>query len=142
MSLSKGVEIHSLSAVTAGSIQFYTPQVSNETMLVEVPPHTIDDMFVHKYQTDRLMVVRGNLVIVVLHDGKYQYIPMDDRSPQVVTIPPMVPHAAIHLNDEPCILVNALMRHGESHPHDYRPLKPPFAYDLDLAKELGAGIKP
>jgi dTDP-4-dehydrorhamnose 3,5-epimerase-like enzyme len=136
MALSACVEIQPLTAMTAGAIQFYTPQTSNETMLVEIPPQTIDDLFVHKYQTDRLMVVRGSMVLVVLHDGKYRYIPVSDRTPQVVTIPPMVPHAAIHLNDEPCVLVNAVLRHGESHPRDYRPLKPPFAYDLDLAKQV------
>ena len=53
MSLSKGVEIHSLTSVKAGMIQFYTPQASHETMLVQIPPKTIDDMYVHKYQTDR-----------------------------------------------------------------------------------------
>jgi hypothetical protein len=76
MSLSKGVAIHHLTSVKAGMIQFYPPQASHETMLVQIPAQTIDDMFVHKYQTDQLMVVRGNFVLVILHDGKYQYIPL------------------------------------------------------------------
>ena len=130
MSLSKGVEIHQLTSVKAGMIQFYTPQSSNETMLVQIPPNTIDDMFVHKYQTDQLMVVRGNFTLVILHNGKYQYIPLSDSNPQVVTIPPMVPHAAINLGGDPCMLINAVIRHGASHPSDYRPLKAPFPYDL------------
>ena len=130
MSLSKGVEIHQLRSVKAGMIQFYTPQSSNETMLVQIPPNTIDDMFVHKYQTDQLMVVRGDFTLVILHNGKYQYIPLSDSAPQVVTIPPMVPHAAINLGDQPCMLINAVIRHGENHPNDYRPLKAPFPYDL------------
>ncbi len=136
MSLSKGIEIHSLKSAQAGTIQFYTPQASHETMLVRIPANTIDDMFVHKYQTDRLMVVRGSFILVILHDGKYQYIPLTDREPTVVTIPPMVPHSAINLTDEPCMLVNALTRHGQPHPFDYRPLKAPFPYDLTQIDRL------
>ncbi len=136
MSLSKGVEIHPLTSVKAGMIKFYTPQASHETMLVQIPPNTIDDMFVHKYQTDQLMVVRGSLVLVVLHNGKYEYILLSESEPSVVTIPPMIPHSAIHLNHEPCMLINAVIRHGEAHPFDYRPLKAPFAYDLDLARKV------
>ena len=130
MSLSKGVEIHQLTSVKAGMVQFYTPQSSNETMLVQIPPNTIDDMFVHKYQTDQLMVVRGNFTLVILHNGKYQYISLSDSQPQVVNIPPLVPHAAINLGGEPCMLINAVIRHGKSHPADYRPIEAPFPYDL------------
>ncbi len=136
MSLSQGVEIHPLSSVKAGMIKFYTPQASHETMLVQIPANTIDDMFVHKYQTDQLMVVRGRFVLVILHDGEYQYIPLTDAEPKVITIPPMVPHSAINLGDEGCMLINAVIRHGEAHPYDYRPIKAPFPYDLDRAKRL------
>ena len=136
MSLAKGVEIHSLTSVKAGMIKFYTPQSSHETMLVQIPPNTIDDMFVHKYQTDQLMVVRGSFVLVVLHNGKYQYIPMNESEPRVVVIPPQVPHSAIQLNDEPCMVINAVIRHGETHPSDYRPIKAPFPYDLSVIKQL------
>ncbi|WP_373543112.1 cupin domain-containing protein [Chamaesiphon sp.] len=136
MSLSKGVEIHPLTSVKAGMIQFYTPQASHETMLVQIPANTIDDLFVHKYQTDRLMVVRGNFILVILHNGKYQYIPLSESELKVVTIPPLVPHAAINIGDEPCMLINALIRHGQSHPSDYRPLKAPFPYDLMQAARL------
>jgi uncharacterized RmlC-like cupin family protein len=130
MSLSKGVEIHHLTSVKAGMIQFYTPQASHETMLVRIPPNTIDDMFVHKYQTDQLMVVRGNFILVILHGGKYQYIPLSESEPKVVTIPQLVPHSAINLGNEPCMVINAVIRHGGSHPWDYRPIKAPFPYDL------------
>ncbi len=136
MSLSKGVEIHALTSAKAGLIQFYTPQASHETMLVQVPPNTIDDMFVHKYQTDQLMVVRGSFILVILHNGKYQYIPLTDCEPKVVTIPPLVPHSAINLGDEPCMLINAVIRHGQAHPADYRPLKAPFPYDLIRVQQL------
>ena len=73
MSLSKGVEIHRLTSVKAGMLQLYTPQASHETMLVQIPANTIDDMFVHKYQTDQLMVVRGNFILVILHNGKSNF---------------------------------------------------------------------
>lgn len=136
MSLSKGVEIHQLKSVKAGMIQFYTPQFSNETMLVQIPPHTIDNMFVHKYQTDQLMVVRGQFMLVILHNSRYQYIYLSDSEPLVVTIPPMVPHAAINLESQPCMLINAVIRHGKSHPADYRPLKAPFPYDLTQLQSL------
>lgn len=136
MSLSKGVEIHALTSVKAGMLKLYTPQSSHETMLVQIPPNMIDDMFVHKYQTDQLMVVRGSFVLVILHNGKYQYIAMSESEPNVVTIPPLVPHAAIQLNDEPCMVINAVIRHGQPHLSDYRPLKAPFDYDLAVAKRL------
>lgn len=136
MALYQGVQIQPLTSVKAGMIQFYTPQASHETMLVEIPPHTIDDMFVHKYQTDQLMVVKGDFVLVVLHDRQYEYIHLSDRDPKVVKIPPMIPHAAIHCHEEPCLLINAVIRHGISHPYDYRPLKAPFPYDLKRVQEL------
>ena len=130
MSLSKGVEIHPLTSAKAGMIQFYTPQASHETMLVQIPAETIDDMFVHKYQTDQLMVVRGNFILVILHNGKYQYIRLSDSEPKVVTIPKLVPHSAINIGDEPCMIINAVIRHGATHPSDYQPIKAPFPYDL------------
>lgn len=139
MSLSKGVEIHSISSVKAGMIKFYTLQASHETMLVQIPTNTIDEMFVHKYQTDQLMVVSGSFVLVILHNGKYQYIPLSCFEPQVVTIPPLVPHSAINVSGEPCMLINAVIRHGQAHPSDYRPVKAPFPYDLDLVNQLQSG---
>jgi mannose-6-phosphate isomerase-like protein (cupin superfamily) len=139
MSLSKGVEIQTLSSAKAGTVQFYTPQASHETMLVQIPPQTIDDMFVHKYQTDQLMVVRGSLILVILHNGKYEYIHLNDFEPKVVTIPPSVPHSSINPSDEPCMLINAVIRHGRAHPADYRPMKAPFPYDLGRIDRLSLG---
>jgi hypothetical protein len=136
MSLSKGVEIHHLKSIKAGMLDFYDPKLSDETMLVGVPPHTIDDFFVHKYQTDQLMAVRGNFIIIILHDGKYQYVSLSEAKPEVITIPRMVPHAAINLGSEPCMLINGVIRHGKPHPLDYRPIKAPFPYDLDLMWDL------
>jgi hypothetical protein len=136
MSLSQGIEIHHLTSIKAGMLDFYDPKVSHETMLVGVPPHTIDDFFVHKYQTDQLMAVRGNFIIIILHNGKYQYVSLSEAKPEVITIPRMVPHAAINLGFEPCMLINGVIRHGKPHPLDYRPIKAPFPYDLDLMRDL------
>jgi mannose-6-phosphate isomerase-like protein (cupin superfamily) len=136
MALTKIVEVRNLSSVKAGMVEFYTPQTSNETMLVQVAPHSIDDMFVHRHQTDQLLVVRGSMVLVVLLDRQYQYIPLTDREPQVVTIPPMVPHAAINLSSEPCMIINAVQYHGTPNSKDYQPLHPPFIYDLAYVRRL------
>ena len=141
MGLSRGVESHPLARVKAGKTEFYTPQDSHETMLVQIPPHTIDDLFVHRFQTDQLMVVKGRFVLVVLHDGVYQYLPMCDRIHQVVTIPPGVPHGAIHLGEEECVVVNALLRHGPPHERDYQPCPRPFPYDLDRAWQTLADLE-
>ena len=135
MGLSKGIEIYSLDSVQGGMSQFYTPQTSDETMLVEIPPNSVDDLFVHHFQTDQLLVVRGSFVLVVLHNRKYQYICLRDRCPQVVKIPPGVPHGAINPYPENCVLVNAVIRHGMAHPKDYQPLPPPFPYNLDWVNQ-------
>ncbi|MBE9189257.1 cupin [Gloeocapsopsis crepidinum LEGE 06123] len=136
MSLVRGVEIHPLSAIKGGMTEFYTPQSSHETMLVQIPPNTIDDLFVHKTQTDQLLVVKGSFVLVVLVNRRYQYIPLSDRKPTVVKIPPGVLHGAINLSSEPCVLVNAVLRHRPSSEKDYKPHQPPFPYDLELAKAV------
>jgi uncharacterized RmlC-like cupin family protein len=136
MSLIKGISIRQLESIQGGMAEFYTPQSSNETMLVKVPAGTIDDLFVHKFQTDQILVVKGSFVIVSLQNRQYRYTPVSDRKAQVITIPPGVPHGAINLSSEDCLLVNAVLRHGVNHPKDYLPLKRPFAYDLEQAKSV------
>lgn len=135
MALVRQVEIRTLDSFQGGMAQFYTPQSSHETMLVQVAPQTIDDLFVHHGQSDQLLVVRGSLVLVILQNRRYRYIALSQQQPQVVQIPPGVPHGAINLSDDPCVLVNAVLRHGEPHPRDYRPLKLPFPFDLGAAKQ-------
>lgn len=136
MALIKGIEIRPLSSIKGGMAEFYTPQSSHETMLVQIPPQTIEDLYVHRFQTDQLLVVRGSFVLVVLHNRHYQYIPLSEQQPMVVSIPPYVPHGAINLNSEPCMVVNALLRHGSPEARDYRPMKPPFSYDLVAAQRM------
>lgn len=132
----RGVEIRPLASIKGGMTEFYTPQSSHETMLVQIPPNTIDDLFVHKTQTDQLLVVKGSFVLVVLVNRRYQYIPLSDRKPAVVKIPPGVLHGAINLSTEPCVLVNAVLRHRPTVEKDYQPHKPPFPYDMETAKAV------
>lgn len=105
-------------------------------MLVNIPAHTIDDLFVHRTQTDQLLVVRGSFILVVLQNRKYQYIPLSEAQAQVVKIPPGVPHGAINLSDSPCLLVNAVLRQGAAIDRDYRPLRRPIPYDMNMAHQL------
>ena len=73
------VSQRTLKFTRSGNTEFYTPAESNETMLVQVSPHARDDLFVHRFQTDQLLVVRGNFVLVILRDRQYEYIPLSDR---------------------------------------------------------------
>ena len=54
MNKARGIEIRYLESIKGGMAQFFTPQASNETMLVQIAPNTIDELFVHKSQTDQL----------------------------------------------------------------------------------------
>jgi hypothetical protein len=79
-------------------------------------------------------VVKGSFVLVVLYDRQYQYIPLTEEFPRVVTIPQGILHGSINLSDRDCLLVNAVLRHGASNPRDYQPVARPFPYDLAQAK--------
>lgn len=134
MGLIQGVTVKRIDSIQGGMAEFYTPQSSDETMVVKVPANTIDDLFVHRHQTDQLLVVKGGFVLIVLYDRQYQYIPLSEEIPQVVTIPPGVLHGAINFSDRDCLLVNAVLRHGQPHPRDYQPVPRPFVYDIEQAK--------
>ncbi|GAB4348680.1 MAG: hypothetical protein Fur0042_15600 [Cyanophyceae cyanobacterium] len=134
MALVRQMTIAPLTSIASGMAEFYTPISSHETMLVRVPPQARDDLFVHHFQTDRLMAVRGEFVLVVLQNRRYHYVPLSDRQPAVLTIPPGLPHGAVSFSDEPCLVVNAVHRHGEPCDRDYRPMRPPFPYDLAAAR--------
>jgi uncharacterized RmlC-like cupin family protein len=134
MGLIREVEVRSLTSIKGGMAEFYTPQASHETMLVQVPAHARDDLFVHHFQTDQLLVVRNSFVLVVLQNRRYRYIALCETHPAVVQISPGIPHGAINLSGEPCVLVNAVLRHGPTHQRDYRPMTPPRPYDLAAAQ--------
>ena len=141
MSLVNKIEVFPLTFSVKGRVKFYSSQTSHETMLVEIKPKTIDNLFVHRFQTDRLSVVQGSFVLVVLQNRHYRYLSLNEQQPTVVKIPPGVPHGAINFSDRPCVMVNALIRHGSAHKRDYRPLKPPFPYDLKAAKKAFESIQ-
>jgi hypothetical protein len=134
MAIVNQIEICPLSAIKGGMAEFYTPQSSHETMLVQISGGTIDDLFVHRFQTDQLLVVRNQFVLVILQNRRYQYIALSQDFPAIVRIPPGILHGAINLSPEPCVLVNAVLRHGAADDRDYRPLKRPFPYDLTAAQ--------
>jgi uncharacterized RmlC-like cupin family protein len=136
MSLARQIEVRLLDSFQGGMAEFFTPQTSHETMLVQVPAGAQDELFVHHFQTDQLLVVRGSMVLVVLQNRQYRYIPLSQQQPILVTIPPGVPHGAINPTDASCVLVNAVLRHGEPHPKDYRPLRRPFPYDIPHVQEV------
>ncbi|MDJ0648617.1 MAG: dTDP-4-dehydrorhamnose 3,5-epimerase [Xenococcaceae cyanobacterium MO_188.B19] len=134
MGLIQGIQIRPLESIQGGMAEFYNLQSSDETMVVKVPANTIDDLFVHRNQTDQLLVVKGSFVLVILYNRQYQYIPLSTHVPQVVTIPPGILHGSINLSDEDCLLVNALLRHGEPHLKDYQPVTKPLPYDIKQAQ--------
>jgi uncharacterized RmlC-like cupin family protein len=129
MGLVKSVEIRLLDSFKGGMAEFFTPQSSHQTMLVTVPGGARDDLYVHHFQTDQLLVVRGSMVLVVLQNRQYRYIPLHEDRRVVVQIPPGVPHSAINLSSEPCVMVNAVLRHGAACAKDYRPMRHPLPYD-------------
>lgn len=141
MGLVRRVEVRVLDSIKSGMVEFYTPQSSHETVLAQIPAGLVDDLFVHHFQTDQLLVVRGSFVLVVLQNKQYEYIPLSEDQPKVVTIPPGVPHGAINLSDQPCLLVNAVLRHGAATERDYRPLRLPQPYDIAKAQALLAASK-
>lgn len=136
MSSARGIEVRKLTATKGGMTDFYTPQSSDETVLVQIPPNTVEDLFVHKAQTDQLLVVKGRFVLVTLINRKYEYMVLSDRQPVVVTIPPGVLHGAINLDPEPCVVINAVLRHSPANDRDYIPRQRPFPYDLVTVREL------
>ena len=141
MGLVRHVKVRALDSFKSAMTEFYTPQSSHETILVQVAPHTQDSLFVHHFQTDQLLVVRGSMVLVVLRERQYDYIPLGQSQPIMVEIPPGVPHGALNPSEEPCVLVNAVLRHGEPDERDYRPMPLPFPYDMQAARAALAGLE-
>lgn len=136
MGLVKNFKQIDLLPETVEGITFFSPLSSNETVLFKIAPQTVDDLFCHQFQTDRLLVVRGQMVLVCLQNREYHYIPMSDKHPQVVEIPAGLPHLVINLSQQPCWMINALTRQGDFHFKDYQPLRKPFPIDFNYVKRL------
>lgn len=118
-------------------VKYFTPVSSDETVLFEMPPQTADeDLFCHHFQTDQLLVVRGSMVLVFLQNRNYDYILLTQHQMLLIKIPPGIPHAVINYSSEPCLVLNAIIRHGSPHPKDYQPIKKPFPFDLERVNEL------
>ena len=137
----RGIEIRYLESMKGGMTSFFTPQTSNETMLVQIPGNTVEDLFVHKSQTDQLLVAKGRFVLVTLINKQYQYTPLSEEYPAVVTFPPGVLHGAINVSSEPCVVVNAVIRHREPQELDYVVRKKPFPYDLKAAEAAWSNLE-
>jgi hypothetical protein len=69
--------------------------------------------------------------MVVLENRRFRYLPLSETDSLMVRIPPGVPHGAINLSGQDCLVVNAVLRHGPAIERDYRPLPPPSPYDLE-----------
>ncbi|ESA32755.1 dtdp-4-dehydrorhamnose -epimerase-like enzyme [Leptolyngbya sp. Heron Island J] len=136
MSKPSQITLHPLSSEKSGSSEFYELQRSDQTLVVEVGAGVIEDLFVHHFQTDQLVVVKGSLVIVTLQNQRYEYHALSEHTPTTLEIPPGIPHSAINLSPEPCVVVNSVLRHGPPHERDYQPTKPPFPYDIAKAMQL------
>ena len=52
-----------------------------------------------------------------------------------------MPHSEINLSDKPCVIVNAVLRHGAPYLKDYQPRSHPFPYDLDAARKVIANLE-
>ncbi|PSF39456.1 dTDP-4-dehydrorhamnose 3,5-epimerase [Aphanothece hegewaldii CCALA 016] len=134
---SQGLTICPVETITSEKEQGFDPPLfSHETTLVTLAPGTIEDLFVHHHQTDQLLVIRGNAVLIILLNKQYQYILMSEAEPRVIKIPPGVPHGAVNLSPNPCTAINSILFHGTPTEKDYRPIKPPFSYDLERVRKL------
>lgn len=140
ISPSQGIEICPIDMGSVGVTEFRIPS-SHETNLVHIAPGAIEDLFMHHYQTDQLLVVRGQAVLVVLLNGKYQYILMSECEPKVIKIPPGIPHGAINPGSELCVAINSVIRHGPAYERDYRPLKRRIPYDMAAVQALVAEFR-
>jgi len=146
MSLKNRIEIHPIICINPakgieicpvdGTVQEFQIPTSHETNLVYIAPGTVEDLFVHHFQTDQLLVVKGRVVLTILQEGQYRYILLSDRDLQVVKIPPGIPHGAINLTTEPCIAINSVIRHGTPHMRDYQPIPIRKPYDLTTVRAL------
>lgn len=118
-------------------VKYFTPLYSDETVLFEMPPQTADEcLFCHRFQTDQLLVMRGSMVLVSLQNRQYDYILLTQDQLLLIKIPPGIPHAVINLSSEPCLVLNAIIRHVSPHPKDYQPIKKPFPFDFERVNEL------
>lgn len=137
MGIINKVECIQLAQEKEDVVKYFTPVSSDETVLFEMPPQTADEsLFCHHFQTDQLVVVRGSMVLVLLQNRYYDYILSTQHQLILIKIPPGIPHAVINFSSEPCLVLNAIIRHGSPHPKDYQPIKKPFPFDFERVNKL------
>jgi len=122
MALSRTVELFPVERSFHGDTLFSAPQASDETLIAEITNAPSFELFCHRFQTDQLLVLRGSIDLVVLQNRHLRTITLREDEATWVRIPPGVPHGAINHGSTPALLVNAVLRHGPSHPSDYRPV--------------------
>ena len=98
---------------------FASPQPSDETLIAEIGIEPCEALFCHRHQTDQLLVLRGAIDLVFLHDRRLHCLRLREDEATWVRIPPGVPHGAINRWNRPAVVVNAVLRHGPSDPRDY-----------------------
>ncbi|MEN9768057.1 MAG: hypothetical protein RLZZ32_2017 [Cyanobacteriota bacterium] len=118
---SRQVEIVPRANSLSGSLLFSEPQTSDETLIAEVSTAQRGELFCHRFQTDQLLVLSGSFDLIVLQERRLRCITLRDDEGTWVRIPPGVPHGAINRGSRPAVVVNAVLRHGPSHPRDYQP---------------------
>ena len=137
MGLINKVECTQLEQFQEEGLYCFKPLSSNETVLYEIPPQSTDDgLFCHRFQTDQLLVMRGCMVLVFIQNRHNHYVLLTQHVPLLVTIPPGIPHAVMNPTSEPCLYMNAIIRHRCPHPKDYQPIKKPFPFDMAQVDKL------
>ncbi|MEA5536968.1 dTDP-4-dehydrorhamnose 3,5-epimerase [Crocosphaera sp. XPORK-15E] len=139
MGLINQVEFVKLERFKDESLSRFGPVLSNETVVYEIPPKNTDDgLFCHRFQTDKLFVIRGTLVLVFIQNRDHHYVLMTQENPLLVIIPPGIPHAVMNPTSDSCFYINAVIRHGKPHNKDYKPIQKPFTFNqLKVNKLMG-----
>ncbi|CAD5966655.1 hypothetical protein PCC9214_03536 [Planktothrix tepida] len=137
MGLIKKVEYIQLEKFKDEGLYRYSPLSSNETVLYELPGHSIDDgLFCHRFQTDQLLALRGSMVLVFIQNRHNHYVLLTENVPLLVTIPPGIPHAVMNPISQPCLYLNAIIRHSTPHVKDYQPIQKLFPFDMAQVEQL------
>jgi mannose-6-phosphate isomerase-like protein (cupin superfamily) len=115
------IQVFSSAPSRSGDTLFSEPLPSDETLIAEIAPTHTGELFCHRRQTDQLMVIKGELQLVVVEQGGLRQLTLREGDGTWVRIPPGVPHGAINRGRSPVLVVNAVLRHGDTDPRDYQP---------------------
>ena len=124
------VDIRSLSLQKTGDSETYALWQSDQTILMKIRPGSVEDLSIYHFRTNRLHVVQGSMVLVVLRNRDYDYISLNDQERTIAEIPPGIPYGIINLSSKPCLVINSVTRHGTPGNREYGPLSPTKSYDI------------